>query len=658
MLFHLSIACNNAFKRLMLMKFKYKGYAGKILRVSLTTGKTHNEELTNDVAERFLGGAGFCTYLLYNETGPETDPLGAENRLIFAVGPLSGTNWPESGRYEVGGKSPLTGILGGANSGGSFGPQIRRSGYDAVIFQGKAKKPVYVYMGDDGVRILDAAHLWGRDTDATMQIIRKDLGEKTEVACIGQGGENLVLYAGIVTDRFRLAARCGLGAVMGSKNLKAVAARGGRRVEVADPKRFSELVTQADRRIKSNSFVPEVRKYGTTILVEPMNEIGRFPTRNFQTGTFRKADKISGEVLVNKYKIRDKACFACRLACKNVIEVKSGRFKGMVLDHPEYETLSSFGGRVGNDDLDSIIEMHVLCNLYGIDVISTGGVMAFMMELYEKGIVTKKDTNGIAFKWGDKKLILDLIRKISFREGIGDLLAEGTRKVAERIGRGAQKYAMHVKGLDIPAQDGRAQKSMGLAHAVSTRGADHLRASSFLDEIGFEEAIEKRFGQKYLPEMANRLDEKHKGIMVKVCEDFVAVVSSLGLCLTGGYAYPPIFFFEDLAAVVAAATGMRVSEKSLRTTGERIVNLQRAYNIREGLSRKDDALPARFLNEPSPDGTCKGQTVNLKMMLDEYYRTRGWDIKTGLIPRQKLEMLQLKNVADDLDRKRKLPKKH
>jgi aldehyde:ferredoxin oxidoreductase len=643
-------------RELNYITLKYKGYTGKILRIDLTGGKMRKQDLSNEDVEKFLGGMGFCTSILYSETGPETDPLGPKNRLVFAVGPLSGTTWPESGRYEVGGKSPLTNILGGANSGGSFGPEMKHVGYDAIIFQGRASKPSYVYIDDGEVKILDARSLWGKDTEETMRIIGQDHGQKTQVACIGQGGENLVRYAGIVTDRFRLAARSGLGAVMGSKNLKALALKGNLRVKVADPKRFTGLVAEADKRIKADPFVPEVRRYGTTILVGAMNEIGRFPTRNFQTGVCPTADKISGEVLVKDYKIADKACFGCRLACKNVIRVKTGRFKGMILDHPEYETICAFGSRIGNDDLDSIIDAHILCNLYGIDTISTGGVIAFMMEIYEKKIISKSDTGGIAFRWGDKDLALDLIRKIAYREGIGNLLAEGTRRVADQIDRGAEKYAMQVKGMDIPAQDGRAQKSMGLAHAVSTRGADHLRASAFLDEIGFEEAVKKRFGKRYLPEMANRLDETYKGVMVKVSEDFAAVVSSLGLCLTGGYAYPPIFYFKDLAEAVKAATGMKVTEKSLRTAGERIVNLQRAYNIREGLSRKDDKLPARFTEEPSPDGPCRGQKVKLEMMLDEYYQTRGWDVKTGLIPREKLEQLNLKNVADDLEKTGKLPK--
>lgn len=638
--------------------FKYKGYMGKILRVNLTAETVQGENLPNEVARRFLGGIGFCTKILYDETGPETNPLGPENRLVFAAGPLSGTAWPESGRYEVGAKSPLTNILGGANSGGSFGPIMKRAGYDVIIIQGRASGPVYISIENSTARILDAKHLWGKDTDETMRTINEDIGNEVQVACIGQGGENLVRFAGVVTDRFRLAARTGLGAVMGSKNLKAVAVQGNMRVETADPKGFVQLVVEADGRIKADPFVPEVRKYGTTILVSAMNEIGRFPTRNFQTGVCPSVEKISGETLVEKYKIGDKACFGCRLACKNVIRVKSGRFKGMILDHPEYETISSFGGRVGNDDLDMIIEAHVLCNLYGIDTISTGGVIAFMMELFERGIISEKDTNGVVFSWGDKTLVLEMIRKIAFREGIGDLLAEGTKRVAQHFGKRTEKYAMLVKGLDIPAQDGRAQKSMGLAHAVSTRGADHLRASAFLDEIGFEKAVAKRFGKKYLPEMADRLNEKYKGVMVKVCEDFAAVVSSLGLCLTGGYAYPPIFYFDELAKAVVAATGMEMTENSLRKCGERIVNLQRAYNIREGLSRKDDKLPARFTSEPSPEGPCKGQIVNLDIMLDEYYQTRGWDLKTGWIPRKKLEALNLKNVANDLGKLNKIPVKN
>ncbi len=630
---------------------------GKILRIDLTKGKIHEQKLSNQLAKTFLGGAGFCTHFLFSETSAKTDPLGPENRLVFTTGPLSGTAWPMSGRYEVAAKSPLTGILGGSNSGGNFGPKIKGVGYDAIIFQGRAPKPVYLYAEDGKIEIIDAKHLWGKNTDETMETIKEKRGKKTEVACIGSAGENLIRYSGIVTDRFRLAARSGMGTVMGAKNLKAIALHGTLPIEVADPERFSALVKRADERIKLDTFVPEVRKYGTTILVEAMNEIGRFPVKNFQTGVFPTAHKISGERLVEDYKIRDKGCFGCRFACKNVIEVKSGPFKGMTLDHPEYETLSALGGRCGNDDLDSIIEAHILCNLYGMDTISTGGVIAFVMELYEKGIIDKTDTGGIALKWGDKDLILDLIHKIAYREGIGDLLAEGTKRVADQIGKGSEKYAMHVKGLDIPAQDGRAQKSMGLAHAVSTRGADHLRASAFLDEMGFEDAIEKRFGEKYLPEMAERLSEKYKGIMVKVCEDFVAVVSSLGLCVTGGYAYPPIFFFEELAEVVSAATGIETTNQSLQKIGERTVNLQRAYNIREGSSRKDDKLPERFLKDGIPDGPCRGQTVDLEAMLNEYYQVRGWDVDTGLIPREKLEELMMKDVADELERMGKLPPK-
>ena len=633
---------------------KYKGFMGKILRIDLSSRRVREEDFSDALAEKFLGGPGLCTHILCNETSPGTDPLGPENRLIFAAGPLSGTNWPESGRYEVGAKSPLTGVLGGANSGGSFGPEIKRVGYDAIVFQGSASRPTYVYVEDRKTEIADAQELWGKDIQEAMQMIKKERGEKTQVACVGPAGENLVRFAGIVTDRFRIAARSGMGTVMGSKKLKAVALQGTMKVEVADPERFRELTARADSLIKADPYVPSVRRYGTTILVEVMNEIGRFPVRNFQTGVLPTASKISASEL-EKYKIRDKGCFACRFACKNVIEIRSGRFSGMTLDHPEYETLSAFGGRCGNDDLQSIIDAHVLCNLYGLDTISTGGVIAFMMELYEKKIITEADTGGIAFRWGDKDLVLDLIEKIAYRKGIGDLLAEGVSRVSKRIGRGSEEFAMHVKGLDIPAQDGRAQKSMGLAHAVSTRGADHLRASAFLDEVGFEEAIAKRFGKEYLPEMANRLEEKYKGIMIATCEDFVAVVSSLGLCVSGGYAYPPIFYFTDLADALSAATGINATEKSVRRTGERIVNLERAYNIREGLSRKDDMLPRRFLVEPIPDGPCRGQRVNLDSMLNEYYETRGWDPETGLVPEQKLRELGLESVADELERMGKLP---
>jgi len=639
------------------MKQAYDGYAGRILRVDLSKGKVVALPLREKLVKGYIGGTGFCARILWDETGPDTDPLGPENRLVFAVGPLTGTAWPTSGRFNVAARSPLTEIWGEANAGGDWGPELKYAGYDAIIVRGKAKKPTYLWIDDDNVELGDASPLWGKTTWETEETIREDLGDRdVKVASIGQAGENLVRFACIINASHRAAGRVGMGTVMGSKGLKAVAVRGSKDVRVADPERFFELIDDVNERIKKDPFAPNTTKYGTTMLVEAMSEIGRFPTKNFQTGVFPMADKIGGNVLVERYKVKDHACFSCPIACKNHLMIRSGPYAGSHGSHPEYETINALGGRCWNDDIENIIHAGWLCNQYGLDTISTGSAIAFAMELWERGIINEKDTGGIDLSWGNKEAIIEMVQNIARREGFGDVFAEGIRRAAEKIGRGAEKYAIHVKGLDISAQDGRAQKSMAIAHATSVRGADHLRHCSFYDEIGFPDAIVERFGEQYLPEMADRLSIRYKGILAKGCEDFAAIVDSLLMCIGGTTFWPPIVWWDDAAKVYTAVTGIEATVTVLKKAAERIVNLKRAYNIRLGLTREHDTLPERFLREPAPDGPCKGHVVELKPMLDEYYRERGWDLETGLIPRSKLKELGLKDVANQLEASGKLPK--
>lgn len=634
----------------MVGKFPLGGYAGRLLQVDLTRGKAIAQKLPEELARSYIGGNGFCARLLFDLIKPKTDPLGSANVLVFAVGPLSGTIWPQTGRYEVAAKSPLTGLYGEANSGGHWGAELKHAGFDAIIVRGRSPKPVYLFVEDGKAELRDAKQLWGRSALETEAALKEKHGGDAQVASIGQAGENLVRFSCIMTN-YRAAARTGLGAVMGSKRLKAVAVRGSLDVEVADLKQLECLASVGYKKLLQHKFSVSTTKYGTTILVELMTEIGRFPTRNFQSGVFEHAAQIGGERIVREFKVKDRACFSCPLRCENFVRTPGGLpSEGKI----EYETLSSLGGRCGNADLEKLLHANRLCNLYGIDTISCGGVIAFAMECYERGLLTKRETDGIELRWGNADAIIECIEKIAGREGFGAKLAEGTAMFAKGFGKEVEQFTMVVKGMDEPAQDGRAQKSMGLSHATANRGADHLTSFEVLSEVGFVEEIEKRFGKKVMPEAADRLNPKHKALMVRDGENFCAVIDSLVVCKFGAV-WPPAFYFADFAAALTAATGVRYTERELRTIGERIFTLERAFDIREGITAKDDRLPERLTKEPAPAGPCKGHVVELDYMLRQYYKLRGWDRKTGWIPRSRLRALGLEDVAKQLAKLRKLP---
>lgn len=620
-------------------------------RVDLNKERAVVEDLPLDLAVEYLGGNGICARLLFDMLRPGIDPFSPENVLIFATGPINGTLWPQSGRYEVAGKSPLTGLYGEANSGGHWGAALKFAGFDVVIITGKAPKPVRIHLENGKVEILPASELWGMTTiDTEKELVAKH-GDGTKIVSIGPAGENLVRFASIMHD-YRAAARTGLGAVMGSKNLKAISVRGDGKVPVADEERFEELTKEARRRLISHEFSPSTMKYGTTILVELMNEIGRFPTRNFQSGSFEHAEKIGGERVINEFMVRKRACYNCPLHCETYVgKGKRWNIEGKI----EYETLSSLGGRCGNSDLEAILYANRLCNLYGLDTISCGGVIAFAMECYERGLLSKEDTGGIELRWGNADAIIQCIELITRRKGFGNALAEGTARFAQRFGDAAKSFTMVVKGMDEPAQDGRAQKSMGLSHATANRGADHLTSFEVLSEVGFVRGIEERFGKEVMPEAADRLNPKYKPLMVRDGENFCAIVDSLVTCKFGAV-WPPVFYFKDYAEVLTLITGVEYTEAKLRFIGERIFTLERAFNIREGITRADDTLPDRLTKEPAPEGPPKGQVVELDQMLREYYELRGWDWNTGWIPREKLEELALPDVANVLEQMGKLPK--
>ncbi|MEM3060844.1 MAG: aldehyde ferredoxin oxidoreductase family protein [Candidatus Bathyarchaeia archaeon] len=631
-----------------ILALNFKGYSGKILRVNLTKKKIFYKKLTDGFVKNFLGGRGFSSKIIYDMVKPRIDPLTPENLLVFAIGPLNGTFWPQSGRYVVASKSPLTGVWGESHSGGHWGNELKYAGFDAIILEGSSKDPVYLSIQDEEVEIKDARHLWGRTVEEFEKIIEEEFGfKRIPMVCIGPAGENLVRYASIITRPNGVSARAGMGAVMGSKRLKAIAIKGSSSPEVANPDEFYEFAIRAQERLKANASTRNLRNYGTAALVDIMNLIGRFPTKNFQTGVFPMADRINAETISTKYKSRNKACFNCPIGCKQYAVIDSDSFSGFDNASPEYETLSSLGAGCWNDDLKSIIYANYLCNNYGMDTISTGVSISFMMECYENGLISKESMDGVELKWGNHEAIVQAINKIAKREGFGNFLAEGVKRMAEKLGKSSEKYAMHVKGLEISGQDGRAQKSMGLAHATSNRGADHLYAYPVLDEIGFEKAIIERFGKEYLPEIGNRLSPKYKWIMVKDGEEICAIADSLVVCKIGVQA-PPVFYFKDFAEALSLLTGKEWKENELRTIGERIVNLNRCFNAREGLTRIDDTLPERFLKEPAPDGPCKGHVVELDYMLEEYYKARGWNIDKGIPSKAKLKSLGLGNVAEEL----------
>jgi len=597
------------------------------------------------LASQFLGGNGFGTKVLWDEVGRDVDPLSPENKLIFAAGPLTGTIFPTSGRLEVISKSPLTGIYGDANAGGHFTPELKRSGFDMIIFEGRSPKPVYLWVHNGEVEIRDASNVWGKGTHETEAILRSDIGDnRVQVASIGPGGENLVRYAAVMTHGCA-AARAGVGCVMGSKNLKAVAALGNLEIPIAKRDEFLKACLDAQKEILKNPFTPGLTRFGTPQLSVPMSEVGRFPTKNHQQGHFEFIEDISAERIEKDHFVRRIACFACPIGCHHIVEVKEGKHKGTALVI-EYETVNALGARCWNRDLPSIIRADYLCDDYGLDTISTGASIAFAMELHEKGILTSNDTD-LDLTWGNSDTILELITRIAYRKEFGNVLAEGVRRAAEAIGKGSAYYAMHIKGQEISAQDGRAQQSMGLAQATSSRGADHLKGFPTIDEMGYPTEAVQRYGKQYLPEIVDPTQTKYKPMVVKDGEEFCAVIDSVGICKFGTL-FPPALYWEPVAGALALITGMELDASKLRTIGERIVNLQRMYNVRHGLSRKDDRQPRRLLEEKSPSGRAKGHVVYLDKMLDEYYELRGWNKTTGLPTEQKLKNLGLEYAVNEL----------
>ena len=595
----------------------------KILRVDLTSGKFTDQEMPRDDCVKFMGGRGLAAKILYEENRPKIDAFDPENRLIIMTGPYTGTYGSFTAFYNVTTKSPLTGAILSAHSGGHWGPMFRKTGYDGIVFKGKAPKPVYLLITDSGPELRDASDLWGKDVFRTIDTLQQRHA-KARAAVIGPAGEKLVRYAAIMNDHHRAAGRGGAGAVMGSKQLKAIVVHGTKEVPQADPERLKESFKTATATVKEKS--QAFAKYGTSMVVGITGKAGTIPTRNLQTGYFPEFEKIGGDALMG-FKTKDTACARCPLHCGN--ETKSeGEYK-VETEGPEYETLAMFGSNLGNSNLESIMMANNLCNEYGMDTISCADTIACAYELFEKGIITEKDTGGFKLAWGDHRTMVELVRLTGKREGFGRLIGEGSKRLSERYGPEAKKYAMNVKGMEFPGYDPRGIQGMALAFATSTRGACHLRATMYVPEL-FQGKLD-------------RFTVRGKAPVLKDMQELFTVYDCMVLCKFGARnAFANSW--DEMVTLCNAATGHGYDIDELRKVGARSWTMERLFNLREGLSRKDDTLPDRLFTLAIHDGPSKGAVVNkadFDRELEEYYRLWGWD-SDGVPTRDALDRLDIR----------------
>ncbi|NYT01732.1 MAG: aldehyde ferredoxin oxidoreductase family protein [Methanosarcinales archaeon] len=627
------------------------GWTGQRLRVDLDSGSFQTEEMPGSYREKWLGGRGFNSEVLYREVGPEVEAFSPENRLIFGVGPLTGTFAPSCGRTTVTSRSPMGSPegFGDSNMGGHFGAELKFAGYDQLVIQGRSNRPVYLWIDDDRVELRDARHLWGRTVPEADAMIKDELGsEDIHVALIGPAGENLVRYACILNDVSRAAARCGMGAVMGSKNLKAVAVRGSRPVTIARPEEFYQLCAGLRDRLKQDLMAQMLYDQGTWLLTMPANyEQGWFCWRNFQKGNHPQADKLSGENHRDHFLAHREGCFACSISCGRFSRISIGQYAGEVTGGPEYETLTAIGPRIGLLDMDKVVHTSKLVNDLGLDSCSCGGAIAWAMECWEKGLLNLEETGGLVLGWGDQELVDRLIGMIARREGFGDLLAEGSCRAAQKLGRG-HDYSISVKGHDMSQDDPRGLGfAFGIGFATGRRGGDHLQGLPCLELTGafYPGLVEKILGTR---EAEERLSTVKKPEMQRYHEDLKAVADSLTQCSfthSWSFAVSP----EDMVQLLSAATGMNIGPQDLLKIGGRIVHLERAYWNRLLVGRMEDRNPKRFTEEPMPDGPNKGTLFPEAELIPRYYQVRGWDRQTGFPLPEVLRDHGLDEVARDLE---------
>jgi aldehyde:ferredoxin oxidoreductase len=600
-----------------------RSYTGKLIRLNLSQRKSQVEDIAEPLMKDFLGGRGVAVKYLYDELKPGLEPLAADNKLIFMMGPLGATTAMSVSRIALVTKSPLTGAIAKSIMGGNFGAYLKFAGFDGIIVEGEAEKPVYVHIDQDGISILDASKLWGLDTQETHLKLRQSHGKATQVACIGPAGEKLVRYAVVISDR-RCGGRTGVGTVMGAKKLKAIAVNSVGPLKVHDPEQFKKLNKEIIEGLKTSPGRIRMSDFGTSYLTLGFEKVGIFPVKNFQEGHLEGVEKIGEEELA-KVKTKNDGCYGCMTKCGQVRQVTEGKYAGALSEGPDYETIWSLGGNLANTDRGSLIAADALCDELGLDTVSAGNSIGFAYELYQRGIITKKDTDGLELKWGDHGAMMKLVERIGKREGFGKLLGEGTKRAAEQIGKDAEDYAMQVKGLELPAYEPRAVKGYGLILATANIGASHMYGRP-RDELS---------GKK------DRLTEVDKGKDAAQAQISQATQDAVIQCSFG-----PVTGFtpQQRSDLLVAATGFKefADPAYLDLIGERILCLERSFNVREGFNRKDDTLPKRMRTEPLKDaGPATGQVFkNLDGLLDEYYDALGYT-REGIPSKEKLHQLGL-----------------
>jgi len=614
--------------------FRYGGYAGQILRVNLTTGALSIEPLREDWARDFVGGVGYSARQLYQEIPPKADPLGPENRLMFMTGPVCGTLIPSGSRGSVCAKSPLTGSFFHSIFGGYWAAELKFAGYDGVIVEGQADRPLYLWIDDDRVELRDATHLWGKDTLTTQAMIREELGDdEVQVATIGEAGEKGTPY-GMILVGIRAAGRGGMGAVMGSKRLKAVAVRGTGSVKVPNMLQVYNTSLKLNEILAGNAGVKGLLEYGTARNTGPLNAAGILPTRNWQTEVFAGVEGVTGEAMKEQVVKANRACFGCTINCTKYSVVPSGPYKS-VINGPDYEAVFGFGSMCEVDDIKAICKADEICDHYGLDLMSTSCTIAWAMECYEKGIITKEDTGGIDLRFGNAEAMLAMAEKIGKREGLGAILAKGTREASRIIGKGSERFAVHVKGLELAGHTPRPFASAAVGYATGPRGGSHHDARTTAEKMGLSD-------RKVLDD---------KAALAAEVNHFLIFNDSVILCHLAETVWGPIGVTENAVEALNAVTGWNLDVEEGRKIAERQWNMIRCFSAREGFTRKDDQLPPRITEDPIPEGPMKGAVMpreTLERLKNDYYSYRGWDLETGNPTREKLLELGLEFAIEDV----------
>ena len=616
------------------------GYIGAMLYVNLSKGEIREEHPDEKLYRDFLGGYGIGARIIYDRQGAKVDPLGPENILGFVTGPLTGVPGTFGSRYMVMAKSPLTGTWGDANSGGEFGPYLKFAGYDAVFFTGISPEPVYLFINDGKAELRSAVHLWGKDSYETEDVLKSELGGEVRVACIGTAAELQSLLSSIITDKGRVAGRSGLGAVMGSKKLKAVVVRGSRSVPVSDPER--RLALSKDYLSRELGFIAMMWKdHGTTWTTSYSTSTGDTPVKNWGgvgARDFPNVSAIDGPTFAGLVQSKY-GCWGCSLGCSALMkEGEKYQYKAGVY-RPEYETLAAFGSMCVNDDIESIIKANDICNRYGLDTISVGATVAFAIECFEEGIITEKDTDGLRLSWGDGAAIVALTEKIAKREGFGGVLADGVKRAAERIGKGAEKYAFHVGGQEVPMHDPRIGPSLATAYQVDATPARHTQAALGFVEIGASLPMDVE-----LPPL-DKYTYTGKGPIEAMFKNNMHAINCCGVCQFSAFVLPA----DGVLKLLAAVTGLERSQDEFAFIGQRIANLRQAFNVREGIKPVDLRLTGRPVGDPPLDeGPTAGVKVDADTLRNEFIEAMDWDVETGKPSRKKLEELGLDDVAEEL----------